>query len=76
MYGHPVSPGLLVHDPLPPTFAVMALLAAGSCDAPGRRLARLACRTFAPRLVDGTLHRHDRHGLARQYLSKLRVFMG
>jgi hypothetical protein len=31
------SPYLLAYDLLPPTFAAVALLAGGSCDAPGRR---------------------------------------
>jgi hypothetical protein len=49
------SPYLLAYDMLPLTFAAMGLLAGGSCDAPGRRLARLAYRTPA-QLALGTWH--------------------
>jgi hypothetical protein len=50
------SPYLLAYDLLPPTFAAVALLAGGSCDAPGRRLVQLVYRTPALQLALGTWH--------------------
>jgi hypothetical protein len=50
------SPYLLAYDLLPPTFAAVALLAGGSCDAPGRRLVQLVYRTPALQACARTWH--------------------
>jgi hypothetical protein len=50
------SPYLLAYDFLPLTFAVVALLAGGGLDAPGRRLVQLVYWTPALQLALGTYH--------------------
>jgi hypothetical protein len=50
------SPYLLAYDWLPLSFAVVALLAGGSCDGPGRRLIQLVYWTPALQLALGTWH--------------------
>ena len=50
------SPYLLVYDLLPLTFALVALLASSSLDAPGRRLVQLVYWTPALQLALGTWH--------------------
>jgi hypothetical protein len=50
------SPYLLAYDLLPLTFAVVALLAGGGLDAPGRRLVQLVYWTPALQLALGTYH--------------------
>ena len=50
------SPYLLAYDLLPLSFAAVALLAGGSCDAPGRRLVQLMYWTPMLQLALGTWH--------------------
>ena len=80
MYSHPASPYLPAYDLVPLALAAVALLAGGSCDAPGRRLARLVYRTPRSAACARDLAPAgtgiDCPGLSRRDLSKLRVFMG
>jgi len=50
------TPYSLAYDLLPLTFAAVALLAGGGCDAPGRRLVQLVYWTAALQLAFGTYH--------------------